>query len=172
MHICQIVNSSSNIEDNQNILYVHWAWHQFMALQCCWCCWAKAGWWQIATAPTAPTQLLLVLFCSGSLLSSLLLAAVGLIFTAPVTTTTTAMVTRAELMGLTCAYVTKTHLIQQHQGIDHNLVRTSNTHFVRHQEPTAASECHWIDNKGINTKPWRQLPQRWWLSMTNGRYDC
>ena len=31
------------------------------------------------------------------------------------------------------ARVTDTHLIQQQQSIDHNLVRTSNTHFVRHQ---------------------------------------
>ena len=75
--ICQIVNSSSNFENNQNTyigLVVHWAWHQHRiahgsTLQPSAWCWAVAGWEQIATALVA--QLLRVLFCSGSLLAGL-----------------------------------------------------------------------------------------------------
>ena len=139
MHICQIVNSSSNIEDNQNTpgpLGMTPVQGSPVLLVLLGQSWLMAD--SNSTNSTHSAVAGLVLFRIPLLLA----AAVGLIFTAPVTTTTTAMVTRAELMGLTCAYVTKTHLIQQHQSIDHNLVRTSNTHFVRHQEPTVASECH------------------------------
>ena len=58
---------------------------------------------------------------------------------------------------VTRAHVTNTHLIQQLPSIHHNLVRTSNTHFVKRQLAPDARRMslNWWRHKLINSLPCR-----------------